>query len=153
TAKSASTGKRILDPLHRAILDGDVPTLQKLLGALVLRHVSFHDVTETQAETFYHAFVLGLLISMEKTHFVRSNREVGAGRADVQIIPKEAGKPGAILEFKKQSGKGSLFYHAGAALRQIQKQGYDAELVAAGATPIQKIGICFAGKEVVVRGA
>jgi hypothetical protein len=124
-----------------------------LLQKLLIRHVSHHDVAHTQAEAFYHAFVLGLLVTMERTHFVRSNREDGLGRADVLIIPKTPGQPGVVLEFKKQKGKGSLASHAAAALRQIAAKGYGTELEAAGAAPIQKMGISFAGKELVVRGA
>jgi PD-(D/E)XK nuclease superfamily len=67
-----------------------------------------YDVAERQAEAFYHAFVLGLLVTLEKTHTVRSNREVGRGRADVWIAPKSPGQPGVVLEFNAQTGKGSL---------------------------------------------
>ncbi len=57
-----------------------------------------------------------------------------------------------VLEFKKKEDKKSLFYHAGAALRQIQRQGYCTELEAAGASPMVRFGVSFSGKEVVVRG-
>ncbi len=141
-----------VEPLHQALLTGNAEKVQDLLQKLLLRHVSSHDVAHTQAEAFYHAFVLGLLVTMEKTHFVRSNREDALGRADVLIIPKTAGQPGVVLEFKKQKGKGSLATHAAAALRQIAARGYGVELEAAGAVPIQKFGISFAGKELVVKG-
>ncbi len=139
-------------PLQQAILAGDVQKVQDLLSKMLVRNVSYHDVADDQDEAFYHALVLGLLISMENTHFVRSNREVGVGRADVQLIPKQPGQPGVVLEFKKQSDKRSLFTHAGLALRQIQQQGYCAELESAGVNPIRRLGISFAGKAVVVRG-
>ncbi len=146
------TGVDSLEPLHQAFLTGNAEKVQTLLQKLLIRHVSYHDVTETQAEAFYHAFVLGLLVTMERTHRVHSNREVGQGRADVLIVPKTPGQPGVVLEFKKQTGKGSLATHAAAALRQISAKGYAAELEAAGAAPIQKMGISFAGKEMVVKG-
>ncbi len=141
-----------IEPLHQAILAGAAEKVEQILSKMLLRHVSQHDVTMTQSEAFYHAFVLGLLVSMERTHFVRSNREVGKGRADVQIIPKQPGQPGVVLEFKRQDDKRSLFAHAGAALRQIQQKGYCTELESAGATPIHRLGISFAGKDVSVRG-
>ncbi len=142
-----------VEPLHRALLTGNAEKVQELLQKLLLRHVSSHDVAHTQDEAFYHAFVLGLLVTLEKTHFVRSNREDGLGRSDVLIVPKNPGQPGVVLEFKKQKGKGSLATHAAAALRQIAARGYGTELEAAGAVPIQKFGISFAGKEIVVKGA
>ncbi len=142
-----------VEPLHRALLTGNAEKVQDLLQKLLLRHVSSHDVAHTQDEAFYHAFVLGLLVTLEKTHLVRSNREDGLGRSDVLIVPKTPGQPGVVLEFKKQTGKGSLTYHAAAALRQISAKGYGTELEVAGAVPIQKFGISFAGKEIVVKGA
>ncbi len=147
------SGEGSLEPLHQALLTGDAEKVEDLLQKLLIRHVSSHDVSRTQAEAFYHAFVLGLLVTMERTHFVRSNREDALGRADVLIIPKNPGQPGVVLEFKKRTGKGSLAYYAAAALRQISAKGYGAELEAAGAAPIQKMGISFAGKELVVKGA
>ncbi len=141
-----------LHPLHQALLTGNAEKVQDLLQKLLLRHVSSHDVARTQDEAFYHAFVLGLLVTLEKTHRVRSNREDGLGRADVLIIPKNPGQPGVVLEFKKQTGKGSLAWYAAAALRQISTKGYGVELEAAGAAPIRKFGISFVGKEIVVRG-
>ena len=141
-----------LEPLHHALLTGNAEEVQELLKKLLFRHVSSHDVKETQDKAFYHAFVLGLLVTMENSHAVRSNREVGIGRADVQLIPKRPGLPGVVLEFKRKSDKRTLNYHAGAALKQISAQGYCAELEAAGAVPIYRLGISFSGKEVVVRG-
>ncbi len=146
------SGEGGLEPLHQALLTGDAEKVQDLLQKLLLRHVSSHDVARTQDEAFYHAFVLGLLVTLEKTHRVRSNREDGLGRADVLMIPKSPGQPGVVLEFKKRTGKGSLAWYAAAALRQISTKGYGVELEAAGAAPIRKFGISFAGKEIVVRG-
>ncbi len=142
-----------LEPLHRALLTGNAEKVQEILEKLLSLHVSTHDVARNQAEAFYHAFVLGLLVSLEKTHRVRSNREVDVGRADVQILPKSPGQPGVVLEFKKRTGKAGLAWHASAALRQIQSKGYCAELEAAGAMPIHRMGISFSGKDVVVKGA
>jgi PD-(D/E)XK nuclease superfamily len=141
-----------VEPLHLAVLAGEADKVQEILSKMLLRNASFHDVADDQDEAFYHAFVLGPLVSTEPTHYVRSNREAGRGRADVLIVPRQAGRPGAVLEFKKQNDKRSLFAHAGLALRQIQQQGYGAELEAAGAAPIRRLGIAFSGKQGVVSG-
>ncbi|HNC97165.1 MAG TPA: AAA family ATPase, partial [Myxococcota bacterium] len=85
-------------PLQKAILSGDAEGTQRLLGELLLKHVSSHDVAATQDEAFYHAFVLGMLVSLERTHRVRSNRESGLGRADLLILPRQAGQPGVVME-------------------------------------------------------
>lgn len=142
-----------LDPLHAAILGGDARQTEEILGRMLLRHVSVNDVARDQDEVFYHAFVLGLLVSLEGTHLVRSNREVGRGRADVQIIPRSPGRSGVVLEFKRRQAGKDLETSAEEALGQIQDRAYTAELVAAGASPIRTMGIAFSGKDVVVRAS
>jgi hypothetical protein len=140
-----------IEPLHQALLTGDAMAVEELLGTLLLRHVSTWDLKDTQDEAFYHAFVLGLLVSLEKTHRVQSNREVGRGRADVQLAPKEAGKPGVILEFKKQVKGRTLGAMAEEALKQTETLAYTTELQSLGAAPVYRFGIAFAGKKVAVR--
>jgi hypothetical protein len=146
------TGLGSLEPLHRALLTGDAATVQALLETLLLRHVSTWDLKSSQDEAFYHAFVLGLLVTLEKTHAVRSNRETGKGRADVLVAPKERGKPGVILEFKKLEKGRTLEGMAEEALRQVEKGAYAVDLQSLGAEPIWAFGVSLAGKEVVVVG-
>lgn len=142
-----------LAPLHMALLSGDAPLLEQILTDMLELHVSQHDVKATQDEAFYHAFVLGLLVSLEPTHRVRSNREVAYGRADVLVIPASPGQPGVVLEFKRKEKDRTLEGMAQDALKQIQDRKYIRELEAAGASPIHALGIAFSGKDVVVRGA
>ncbi len=137
-------------PLQKAILSGDAESTQRLLGELLLKHVSSHDVAATQDEAFYHAFVLGMLVSLERTHRVRSNRESGLGRADLLILPRQAGQAGVVMEFKRRTGRRSLKTLAAEALQQIQQSRYEVELAESGAAPIHRFGVAFAGKEVVV---
>lgn len=141
-----------LEPLHAALFAGDAEKIQTILSHMLGVHVSYHDVARDQDEAFYHAFVLGLLVTLEKTHAVRSNREAGAGRADVLILPKRPGLPGVVLEFKGRRGKTPLATSARQALKQIQERDYAMELEAAGANPVRRLGIAFSGKDVVVRG-
>ena len=136
--------------LQHAILAGDAPKTELLLTELLRRHVSVHDVTETQDEAFYHAFVLGMLVSLEPTHRVRSNRESGLGRADLLLIPKKEGLPGVVLEFKRRKGAATLEQLAEDALKQIQAKDYSRELE--GATVVHRLRVAFSGKEIVVRG-
>lgn len=147
--KTSSGG---LEPLLQAILAGDAAQVEALLSRMLLLHVSSHDVAVDQDEAFYHAFVLGLLVTLEKTHAVRSNREVGYGRADVQLIPKRPGLPGVVLEFKRRHGRKTLATSAADALKQLRDRRYMVELEAAGASPIRRLGIAFSGKDVVVKG-
>ena len=59
----------------------------------VINNLSYFDVSGKEPEKVYHAFVLGMLISLSNTHEVKSNKESGYGRYDVMIIPKDISKP------------------------------------------------------------
>ncbi|NJO02327.1 MAG: hypothetical protein HC880_12120 [Bacteroidia bacterium] len=50
---------------------------------------SYHDVPGYEPESFYHAFVLGLLVNLEERYEIKSNRESGTGRYDIMLIPKK----------------------------------------------------------------
>lgn len=141
-----------LEPFFAALLSGNHPKLEVLLTRLLSKHVSTHDVKETQAEAFYHAFVLGLLVALEPTYQVRSNREDGLGRSDVRVLPRTPGKPGFVIEFKAQEGR-SIDTMAQEALEQIEAKQYTLELQEAGATPIFCYGISFLGKKICIKMA
>lgn len=105
-----------LEPLHAAVLGGDASSVDRILARMLRLHVSHHDVAADQDEVFYRAFVLGLFVTLEKTHAVRSNREVGDGRADVQLIPKRPGLPGGGDGIQAQAGdQGSGAHRVGGA--------------------------------------
>ncbi len=97
----------------------------------------------------YHAFVLGLLVHIQPHYLVRSNRESGQGRFDVMIAPREAGKPGVVLELKVKKKGETLKQALAKALAQIDAKDYAAELRAVGASPIHKMAFAFDGKKVI----
>ncbi|MEP7126624.1 MAG: PD-(D/E)XK nuclease domain-containing protein, partial [Byssovorax sp.] len=99
-------------------------------------------------------FVIGLLATLEPEYEVRSNRESGAGRPDVIIRPRHAGRPGAVLELKvARPGKKTLEEALAEGVAQIQGRDYASELRAAGASSIHAFAVAFDGKVVRVVGA
>ena len=101
----------------------------------------------------YHAFVIGLLATLEPEYEVRSNRESGRGRPDVTIRPRQAGRPGAVLELKvARPGKKTLDQALAEGVAQIQERDYASELRAAGASPVHAFAVAFDGKVARVLG-
>ena len=137
--------------LTGALFSGDAEALEQELQAFTTHVLSYHDVA-LRPEQVYHAFVIGLLASLEPGHVVRSNRESGEGRPDVMIRPQIKGKPGAVLELKvARPGKKTPEQALAEGVAQIQGGKYTAELHAAGASPVHAFAVAFDGKRVWVK--
>ena len=104
-------------------------------------------------ERFYHGFVLGLMVELTDRYIITSNRESGFGRYDIMLEPRISGNDAFIIEFKVQDvDEKSLSDTAKNALKQIEMQNYESNLVARGIPKnyIQKYGFAFCGKQVLI---
>ena len=144
----------------KAMLQGDPETMEEYMDDIMLATMSSFDGGMTPSdkvpESFYHGFVLGLLVEQKGRYEIRSNRESGYGRYDVMMIPREDDLPAVILEFKlfsSKRGEKSLEDTAANALKQIEEKKYDTELLDQGipAERILKYGFAFKGKECLIR--
>lgn len=146
-------GNKKYNEILESLISGNIKLFSKIFRAFVLKSFSYFDVSGNEPEKFYHAFVLGLLVSLDKTHLVRSNRESGYGRYDVMIIPNDKTLPGIIMEFKKvdKDDDETLEISAQNALEQIEEKQYEQELKDLGINRIIKLAIVFDGKKVLVK--
>ena len=133
--------------IQEALFTGDAAKLKESMGKLLMESVSFYDASE---ESFYHGLVLGLCAMMDNRYHVRSNREAGKGRFDIQLMPKVKAMPGILIELKsaKKADHSELKTLATAALSQINDRKYDVEMISQGITDIIKYGVAFSGKEI-----
>jgi hypothetical protein len=145
--------KENYDVMINSLVNGDIKIFGKLLKQFVLKSISYFDVGGYEGEKVYHAFVLGMLISLNDSHEVISNRESGYGRYDVMIIPKDISKLGIVIEFKKldPDDEETLEETADMALKQIKEKKYSTTLEARGVKNIKEIGIVFKGKELYIK--
>lgn len=140
-----------LDTLLGKMLDGDASRFEAQLQKFAMTLPSYHDVTGSEPEKFYHGLMIGLLASLEGDYEVRSNRESGLGRPDVMIRPRLAGKPGVILELKSgKKGEKSIERAMREGLAQLEANDYAAELRNAGVQKISQMVVAFDGKRVMV---
>lgn len=135
--------------IHQAIFSKDTSKLQSLLENFMLKSISTMDGA---SEAFYHGMMLGLCAVLGSQFKVRSNRESGLGRFDIELLPMVKGIPGFIFEFKHTKDINvDLDSLANSALKQIEDMKYDTELNDFGVEDIVKIGIAFRQKSVVVK--
>ncbi|MBS0185480.1 MAG: PD-(D/E)XK nuclease domain-containing protein, partial [Proteobacteria bacterium] len=135
------------------LLSGDVSKFMATLKSYLEVSASYFD-SGKQAELLYNGFMWGLFASsMNQDYFVEKERETGAGRADLLIIPKEtaAYSIAFVLEYKIANQNENLKEVSKAALDQTEIKGYASKI--RGYTNVKKIilmGLAFRGKDVEV---
>lgn len=135
--------------ISQAIFSKDTQKLQSLLEDFMVKSISSIDGAN---EGFYHGMMLGLCAILGNRYKIRSNRESGLGRFDIQLMPLTKGMPGFIFEFKHTKDEHTdLSALADSALQQIETKKYDTELRDNGVNSIISIGIAFRGKSAVVK--
>jgi hypothetical protein len=151
---NSGTQERNYKLMLKSLTTGDVKTFGKVLRDMVEKSLSYFDIGGKEPEKFYHAFVLGMMMTLTGRYQVKSNRESGYGRYDVMLIPNNKQNKGCILEFKKveKDENETLKTACEAALKQIEQKGYKSELESQGIMDVIEVGIAFEGKSVMVMG-
>ena len=146
----------------KALIDGDLDAMNYYMNEVTNNIFSFFDVSgkeesRIRPENFYHGFTLGLMVNQSDNYIITSNRESGFGSYDILLEPIDKNNlkyPGIIIEFKVLNAKNenSLEQTVKAALNQIDKKKYDAELINRGVKKenIRHYGFAFKGKEVLI---
>ncbi|MAZ65811.1 MAG: AAA family ATPase [Kangiellaceae bacterium] len=142
-----------LPTLLNLLLQCDFASFNKAFTHFCQATFSYFDIQGKQPERFYHAFVLGMLVQLQASHTIKSNRESGYGRYDVCIIPKDKSQPGFVFEFKSVDAMDNLTLEQAcqAAMEQIEQQNYKSEIMEQGIKQVHSIAIAFAGKQVLVQ--
>lgn len=131
--------------LRQAIENNDAKTISTLLQDYVLRSYSYFDLAD---EKSYQVMLTGILAVLFDTHIVKAKVNGARGRCDILVSPKHKGGLGIVFELKfhrgtNQLSKERLCESARAAIRQIEKQGYDLELRQRECSRILLFGIVF----------
>ena len=140
--ETESTAARI----QQAFYEQDEAKLAKCIEEYLRQTVSFFDTTN---EIFYQGLVLGFIAILNNRYYVRSNRESGDGRFDIQLIPKNSSLPGILMELKVSKDENAdLRKLAEGALLQIKQNRYETDMISQGIKNIFQYGVAFRKKDV-----
>ena len=139
-----------LNTILKDLVTLNLKEFEKKFQVLVRQMFSFMDVGENTAENFYHAFVLGMLVGLKDSYYVKSNRESGFGRYDIMLEPKDKNENSFVMEFKvyKEEKEKTIEDTIENAKKQIEERKYAEDLEERGYTKITKMVFAFKGKEV-----
>jgi hypothetical protein len=135
----------------RALEAGDTMLMESHLSLITEETFSHFDTKRGQAESFYHAFFLGMLMALRGRYSIDSNKQSGYGRYDIMMAPQDKSLLGYIIEFKSFNARlnhRDLDEVAASALQQIEDRKYETELKRRGITRIKKLAIVFKGQQV-----
>ena len=139
-----------LNTILKDLITLNLDEFETKFKVLVTQMFSYMDVGENTAENFYHAFVLGMLVGLKDSYYVKSNRESGYGRYDIMLEPKDKNGNSFIMEFKvyKEDKEKDIEDTIENAKKQIEERKYEEDLQERGYTNITKMVFAFKGKEV-----
>ena len=146
----------------KALLEDNLDEMNEIMSEITECSFSYFDTKNEvkndrkEAESFYHGFVLGLLVSLKDRYTIVSNRESGFGRYDICMYPKNKRDHGIVIEFKSisKNKEGTLEETCVNALKQIKEKDYIKDLILHNVhkKDIYVYGFAFQGKKVMICG-
>lgn len=134
--------------LYEAMRTGQSENVEDFLNGQLEGSISYYD----SAEQFYHGYMLGVLSGMNGCE-IRSNKELGDGRADLVVAPFSPKQPAIVIELKRTAKFTQMEQMCDQALQQIEDRRYAQGLLNEGYQRILKYGICFCKKHCMVKSA
>ncbi|MDY4011174.1 MAG: AAA family ATPase [Fusobacterium gastrosuis] len=131
-----------------SLLNKNLEMFEQYLQKILLLSFSYYD--GTKEEKFYHNLILGMILYLDRRYKVHSNKEIGFGRYDIVLEPKNSNDIAYIFEFKVAKSSEELERKVNEALEQIKDKKYDVDLKEKGYN-ILNIGMAFCGKEVKIK--
>lgn len=144
----------LLLQMVKALTQNQIPQFERYFKKIMGDTLSYFDVNQ-EAEKVWQAYVLGLLAISSDEYIIKSNRESGAGRYDILMLPREdKSKYGVVIEVKamdKEATQNQIDAQLEDALKQISKNKYYKELIEHRIEKRVELAVVFVGKELYIK--
>nr|WP_300209138.1 AAA family ATPase [uncultured Anaerostipes sp.] len=130
-----------------ALINNDESEANRILQDVLMQSISYYD----NYETFYHGFLVGFLSAGKYT--VKSNRESGDGRFDIEVLPSSILDTAIVIECKHSKRLKELVADSAKAAQQIIDQRYIEGLKEEGYKNVIGYGISFYNKQCIITKA
>ncbi len=135
--------RKTLDPLWKALKEGDESKVEEIINGFLSRSISIFDIrgTKKEKERYYTVFLTGILLG-NPDWVVKAQRESGDGLPDIEIATENLDE-GIIIEARSMDKVTELEYGCRRAIKQIYEKRYYSSLVDDGRYDIRGYGIAF----------
>lgn len=131
--------------LYKSVVKKDIEEIARILSMTLRKSISTFD----NAESFYHGFLLSMLIGIPD-YEAKSNREEGDGRPDIVLYPLNPGDPAYIFEIKTRRKYNEMDDGIQEAFGQIREKKYEEGILDDGYAGVISYGVCFCKKSCAV---
>ncbi len=135
--------RETLDPLWKALKEGDESKVEEIINGFLSRSISIFDIrgTKKEKERYYTVFLTDILLG-NPDWVVKAQRESGDGLPDIEIATENLDE-GIIIEARSMDKVTELEYGCRRAIKQIYEKRYYSSLVDDGRYDIRGYGIAF----------
>ena len=150
-AQKLQVNDKELFSLMSLLAAGEIEKFEEELRTLLAVAASFFQTGKKNGEVFYNGFMFCLLTVLSAKYTVESERESGAGRPDVMLIPKvdKGGEQAFVIEYKVSKELENLEAEAKSGLAQIIEKNYTAKAKEhVHVKSILQVSMAFCGKDV-----
>lgn len=138
----------LMTKLIGEIEKGKTDLIENYLSSILLKFTNF----DLNCEKNYQIIVMMLSLFLLKKYDVKSEQNMGLGRSDISISPKEGNDNSFIFEFKyvKEGSERSLKTLANKAIKQIKEKEYYKEMLNKKIKKVTLFGFAFSKNKVKV---
>ncbi len=136
----------LLEALSKSIIKGETKLIEDYLSSILTSFTSF----DLNCERNYQMIIVTMSLFLLRSYEVKTEQNIGLGRSDILVTPKENKENSFIFELKyiKEGSEEKLESLANEALKQIKEKEYYKDMLNKGIKKVTLYGFAFSKNKV-----